>query len=152
MPVIAAVDSHYARREDGAAHEVWMAVATNKDVTDDTELFTGDQDYHLMGSDEVRASLSYLGRDRRHRDRQHRRAGRTVHRRDQSKVVKPVFSRPTAEHPDPVRHDTERFVDGALAAWNRRITAREPGPGALPGALAGRGPAADRQAVLRATS
>ena len=39
-------------------------------------------------------------------------------------VAKPVYSRPTPEHPDPVRHDAERFVDIALANFEDRITAK----------------------------
>ena len=33
VPVIAAVDSHYARREDRAAHKVWLGVTTSSDTS-----------------------------------------------------------------------------------------------------------------------
>lgn len=125
VPMIAAVDSHYAGKEQRQDHRVWLGVTTASDVVDDSDLFAGEQDYHLMSVAEVRDSLSYL--DSQLVESAVRATGElaakcTAQIRPQQ--AKPVFSRPTAEHSDPVRHDEARFVDGALANWDERITRR----------------------------
>lgn len=62
LPLVAAVDSHYPCQEDKAAHRVWLARYNKKKdgVEEDTTLFAGDHDYHLMTGAEVRQALSYL--------------------------------------------------------------------------------------------
>jgi DNA polymerase-3 subunit alpha len=62
VPVIAVVDSHYPCAEDAHAHDVWLAAQTNSDLADDTGLFDGAQQYHLMTTEEVKANLAYLGK------------------------------------------------------------------------------------------
>lgn len=59
--LLAAVDSHYATTEDRLPHRVWLSARTEDDIADDTELFSGQQDYHLKTETEVRANLAYLG-------------------------------------------------------------------------------------------
>ena len=62
VPMIAAVDSHYARAEQKQAHKLWIAMQTNADIGDEEgDLFGGNQDYHLKTEAEVRADLAYLG-------------------------------------------------------------------------------------------
>jgi DNA polymerase-3 subunit alpha len=125
VPLIAAVDSHYAVREDKDNHHTWLAMQTNKDVADDSDLFGGNQDYHLMGVDEVRHALSYLPADVI--DEAIENTGKlaaTCTAEIKPKIVMPVFSRATEEHPDPVAHDIERYADGALANWQERIIDR----------------------------
>ena len=46
--------------DDAHAHKVWLSAATNKELADETGMFQGHQDYHLMTAEEVRKSLSYL--------------------------------------------------------------------------------------------
>lgn len=60
VPLIAAADSHYSRAEHHHFHKVWVAMQTNTDLQDDTDLFAGDTQYHLMTADEVREALSDL--------------------------------------------------------------------------------------------
>jgi len=98
---------------------------TNKDVDDDSELFGGNQDYHLMGVDEVRQKLAYLPVDVV--DEAINNTGILASlctAEIRPKIVMPVFSKPTEDHPDPIQHDVERFVDGALANWQSRIVER----------------------------
>ncbi len=63
LPLVAAVDAHYAVAEDKEPHRVWLSMQTNKDIGDDSTLFAGNQDYHLMPEADVRSALAYLGQD-----------------------------------------------------------------------------------------
>lgn len=64
LPLVAMVDSHYPRKSDYDAHRVWLSVQIKKDVdNEDSDLFGGHQDYHMMSEAEVRESLSYLPDD-----------------------------------------------------------------------------------------
>ena len=60
IPLIACTDSHYTHHEDAQAHHTWLAVQTNKDVTEDSSLFGGAADYYMHTADEVEQALSYL--------------------------------------------------------------------------------------------
>lgn len=127
VPLLAAVDSHYAFAEQKRDHQVWLAMQTNSDVAEDGDLFAGGQDYHLMSLDEVRSALSYLPDDVA--EKAIAATGELAARctaEVKPKIAQPVFSRPTAEHPDAVAHDVQRFVDGALANWDERVTRRVP--------------------------
>jgi DNA polymerase-3 subunit alpha len=131
VPLIAAVDSHYANASQAEAHRVWLAMTTNSDV-DDPGLFEGGGSYHLLTAAEVSIALSYLGDEGLVEEAiaatGKLAAGCTAEIHPQQ--IKPVYSRPTAEHPDPAVHDAERFVDQALANWDERITRRglDPAP------------------------
>lgn len=125
VPMLAAVDSHYAKAEHKDKHHTWLAMQTNKDVADDTELFGGNQDYHLMTVDEVRQKLAYLPPDVVDEAIENTGTLASICTAEiKPKVVMPVFSKPTEEHPDPVQHDIERFIDDALANWQSRIVDR----------------------------
>lgn len=63
VPLVAVVDSHYATKEDRDTHRVWLSIQTDSDIQDDTTLFAGGQDYHVMTQAEVREALSYLPAD-----------------------------------------------------------------------------------------
>ncbi len=63
IPVIAAVDSHYAHANQRDDHQVWLSVQINKDVEDESSLFGGGQDYHMLDQVEVFESLAYLGEE-----------------------------------------------------------------------------------------
>lgn len=124
VPVIAAVDSHYPCADDHHTHKVWLASQTNKDLTDDGDLFAGHQDYHLMGADEVRFELgSTLQTDRPLPDRVIEEAiantalvAERCTASLRSRVVMPVFTRPGtfATEAERVREDVERVTRLAL--------------------------------------
>lgn len=59
--LVAAADSHYPTKGHKLAHRTWLAIQTNDDISDDSSLFAGNQDYHLSSEAEVRESLAYLG-------------------------------------------------------------------------------------------
>ncbi|MDQ1041439.1 DNA polymerase-3 subunit alpha [Streptomyces sp. V3I8] len=61
LPLLATVDSHFPTAEDAHAHQVWIACQTQKDVQDEGDLFKEDLNLYLMGEDEVRDGLAYLG-------------------------------------------------------------------------------------------
>jgi DNA polymerase-3 subunit alpha len=63
LPLLATVDSHFPTADDAHAHDVWIACQTNKDVQDEGDLFAEDLNLYVMGEDEVRAGLAYLGED-----------------------------------------------------------------------------------------
>ena len=63
IPIVAVSDSHYSCHAHSDAHAVWIAAQTGKSINDDSDLFSGDAEYHLLTEDEVRASLSYLPAD-----------------------------------------------------------------------------------------
>jgi DNA polymerase-3 subunit alpha len=63
LPLLATVDSHFPTADDAHAHDVWIACQTNKDVQDEGDLFAEDLNLYVMGEDEVRAGLAYLGQD-----------------------------------------------------------------------------------------
>lgn len=62
LPLVAAVDSHYACPDDKDAHATWLAVQIPKKdgIAEDTGLFSGGHDYHLMTAGEVTKALGYL--------------------------------------------------------------------------------------------
>jgi DNA polymerase-3 subunit alpha len=61
--LIVVTDSHYPTKEHAECHKVWIAAQMQKELTEDADIFAGDQDYHLMHLDEVEHSLSYLPDD-----------------------------------------------------------------------------------------
>jgi DNA polymerase-3 subunit alpha len=63
IPPIAACDSHYSRSEHQPLHRVWVAMQTSTDLQDDSGLFSGDEQYHLMTAEEVKEALSDLPPD-----------------------------------------------------------------------------------------
>jgi DNA polymerase III alpha subunit len=63
LPLIATVDSHFPTADDAHAHDVWIACQTDKDVQDEGDIFSEHLDLYVMGEDQVRAGLAYLGED-----------------------------------------------------------------------------------------
>jgi DNA polymerase-3 subunit alpha len=63
VPMIVAVDSHYAEHDQRDDHQVWISSRTGKDVSDESSMFGGGQDYHMADAAHVRKSLAYLGDD-----------------------------------------------------------------------------------------
>lgn len=127
VPTLAAVDSHYATRDDKEPHQTWLRMQTNTSDDDELNLFGGNQDYHLASVAEVRSSLSYLGSEIVEESISN--TGKLADRCTAEIVPKksmPRFSKPTVEHPDPVLRDKTRMVDMALANWDERITSRIP--------------------------
>lgn len=125
VPLLAAVDSHYAKAEDAGVHRAWLAMQTNKDLTDDTSLFAGGQPYHMLTTSEVIDALSYLGDDVvleavTNTAALASRCQATVH----GATTTPTYSKPSPEHPDPVERDKQRLIDLCLANWERKIVGK----------------------------
>jgi DNA polymerase-3 subunit alpha len=67
LPLIAAIDSHYPCASDYDLHQLWLRAQMSAkkggakvEGGDDSKLFAGRQDYHMMTRDEVRKHLDYL--------------------------------------------------------------------------------------------
>jgi DNA polymerase III subunit alpha len=126
VPLVAVADSHYATKEDSHTHRTWLSVQTNKDVQDDTTLFAGDQEYHLLSEQEMRAALSYLPADLV--DEAIKNTVRVANRCSAEIVGRshnPVYSRITEQHPDPIQHDVERLIEICMQRWDKRLANKQ---------------------------
>lgn len=122
IPLIAAVDSHYPLEEDAQIHKVWIAIQTDKDLQDESDLFSGDGDYHLMDVDEVRYALSYLPSSIV--DQAIANTNLVADRCNveiKSVSVVPVFG----ESP---QDDVEKLLDACLANWQRKVVGKPHSP------------------------
>jgi DNA polymerase-3 subunit alpha len=121
VPLVVVVDSHYPTQEDADAHRVWLSVTTNKDVSDDTQLFAGQQDYSLRDEIDVRVALNYLAPDEVDEAITNTRViADQCTARIEKREHMPVYSNASAEHPDPVQHDRERLYELCMARWEER--------------------------------
>ena len=114
LPLVAAVDAHYAKPEQKHPHQVWLSVQTNREVDDDSTLFAGNQDYHLADEAEVRASLAYLPGDvvdEAIRNTAVIAVQSTA--RIEGKPTPPVYSKGGIEE------DRQRLLDLCLSNWHR---------------------------------
>jgi DNA polymerase-3 subunit alpha len=123
VPLVAAVDAHYAEAEHRDDHQVWLAMTTNSDVDDESSLFGGGQSYHMMGVAEVRDALSYLPAEAV--ESAIANTGKVADMCNAEIIPKkgmPHYSRPTPEHPDVVAHDAQRLLQMCKDNWDERIT------------------------------
>lgn len=61
VPLMATVDSHYPKKSDHDAHEAWIALQTNSDVSDEGDLFAVNLDLYMQTEEDIRSGLAYLG-------------------------------------------------------------------------------------------
>lgn len=119
LPLVAVSDSHYPTKEHQFCHQVWLAVQTNQDLQDDSDLFAGGQDYHICSEAEARAALAYL--PAKAIDEAISNTGLVAERCDatiRSRPAVPVFSkRPTRA--ESIQRDIERLVDICLSNWHK---------------------------------
>lgn len=66
LPLVAVCDAHYADDCDHHLHKAWIAAQTDKDLSADQDLFSGDEHYYLKSHIEVADALAYLGPDAVH--------------------------------------------------------------------------------------
>lgn len=121
--LVAVVDSHFPTAEQADEHKHWMLCATKSEVTDDAEIFGFNPESWILSEAEVRAALSYL--DPQAVDEAvHNtvRIAESCHAEIKMSAEPPVFSKASAEHPDPVRHDEDRLMDLCLEAWERKTS------------------------------
>jgi DNA polymerase-3 subunit alpha len=57
VPLIAVADSHFPSQEDHGDHQAWIAVQTNTDVQDETDLFAHSENLYMQSEQEVRDVL-----------------------------------------------------------------------------------------------
>ena len=124
---IAAVDSHYARREQRIVHQSWVAMSTGKTLADETTMFQGEQDYHLKNTEEVVEALIRQGHDDAFIERAMLNTvavARACTAKVGGEVTTPTFSKPSKEHPDPVQRDVERLIEVCVANWERKVVGK----------------------------
>jgi DNA polymerase-3 subunit alpha len=63
LPLLAVCDAHYAEDCDHHLHKAWISAQTDKDLTSDQDLFSGNEHYYLKSDVEVSTALAYLGPD-----------------------------------------------------------------------------------------
>lgn len=125
LPLIACVDAHYARADQADEHRAWIAMQTDKSLEEETDLFQGNSDYHIMSEAEVREALAYLGPEVVEEavsgtvalaDR----CTATIH----GETDPPVFTRPSKEYPDRaarIKRDEERLRAMCEERWEQVI-------------------------------
>lgn len=115
VPLMATVDSHYPTREDHEAHEAWIAIQTNSDVSDEGDLFAVNLDLYMQTEADVRQGLAYLGSDivdeavKNSLDL----VGRT-NARIGGKPAAPVYSKQGG-----ASKDAERLLDLCVTNWSK---------------------------------
>ncbi len=123
LPLVAAVDAHYARPDQKVTHATWVAMQTGKTLTEDTGMFGGQQDYHISSEAEVREALLAQGLDEAIVTES---MSNTVAIADRctaevrGEVTTPTYSNASKDHPDPVARDVERLMEICLENWDRR--------------------------------
>lgn len=116
LPTIAVVDSHYPCADFKQTHEVWLAAQTGTDLTsNDSDLFAGNHDYHIMVRDEVAKAMHYLPE---HIVTEAIDGTQAVADRCNAKIVTkktaPIFSKKGG-----AQRDVERLVDICIANWSK---------------------------------
>lgn len=124
VPLVAVVDSHYARPADKQTHKDWISVRINKDIGE-TNLFEGNHDYHIMSEDEVRQALSYLPEDVVDASILNTAIIANLCSAEiRPNLRNPIYSRPSDEYPDRVQHDVDRLIDVCLGNWENRTAGK----------------------------
>lgn len=124
VPLVAAVDSHYPDCEDKGLHQTWIAMQTNSDIQDETTLFAGGQDYHIMDRDEAYSHLVQYG--------EHvatMACDNTVEIAErcsasiQGESDPPIFSKPVngETKEELVQKDIDRLMTTCLANWDKKV-------------------------------
>lgn len=122
VPMMVGVDAHYARKEQAGHHRAWIAMQTSEDVNSNEKGLFSAQDYYLHSIDEVREALNYLPGDVVEKAiATTTTAAERCTAEIKPQVVTPVYSKPTAEYPDPIAHDIERFMDLAIEGFQSRV-------------------------------
>lgn len=123
VPLIVSSDAHYSRPEDKPAHKAWLSVSTNKE--DGDGYFSDEQYDHVQDYEEARKSLSYLPDDVVTAA-----LANTVSAADRCHATiggaskPPVYHKPTAQHPDPIRHDEDVLFEKCFEAFRRRTSGK----------------------------
>ena len=119
IPVVAVSDSHYSCHSHADAHKVWIAAQTGKGVNDDSDLFSGTAEYHVLTEQEVRDSLAYLPSDVVEES-----IANTVKIASQCEVT-------LSRNPDPPRFhkpgetpDDKALIDLCMTNWQRKTVGK----------------------------
>ena len=125
VPLVAVVDSHYPHQDDADAHRVWLSVSTGREVTDDSTLFQGEQDYSLRDEVDVRMALGYLAPDEVDEAIANTKViADQCTARIEKRSHMPVYSNATPEHLDPMQYDRERLYELCMSRWDERTVGK----------------------------
>ncbi len=122
LPTIACVDSHYACYSEKAAHQVWIAAQTNKDLTEDADLFAGENDYHMAQERDVRQALRYLGEEAVETavTNTYKLAKRCT-AKIEGKTATPVMSK-GGTFEENQKRDVQRVTEMCIARWPHKVS------------------------------
>lgn len=114
VPLVATVDSHYPTDDALPEHKAWVAVQTNSDVQDETDLFSHDLGLFVKSEQQVREGLAYLHPQSVDMavDNTAMIANRCT-ARIENKIVMPVYSKQGG-----AERDAERLLDLCLSNWH----------------------------------
>ncbi len=115
VPLMATVDSHYPTRDDHDAHEAWIAIQTNADVSDEGDLFAVNLDLYMQTEADVRRGLAYLGSEAV--DEAVKNTRDLITRTDArigGKPTAPVYSKKGG-----AEKDVERLLDLCITNWGK---------------------------------
>ena len=119
IPLVAVSDSHYSCHSHADAHKVWIAAQTGKSVNDDTDLFSGTAEYHVLTEQEVRNSLAYLPADAVEQS-----IANTVRIADQCDVTLNRNPDPPRFHKQGKTSDQRALLDLCMTNWERKTVGK----------------------------
>lgn len=120
VPLVAVVDSHYPTKDAVDQHRAWIAVQTNEDLQNETDLFSHDIGLYMQTEAEVRANLSYLPESKVDEAINATvRIAEQCEARIEAKPTIPIFSKKGGQE-----RDEERLLDLCLSNWDLTV-----GPG-----------------------
>lgn len=123
LPAIVVADSHYSCIDHHHAHKVWIAAQTDKVLTAEQDLFSGDEHYHISTVEEVRKAIAYLPPNVVEEA-----IANTVAVADlcdvsiAQRASTPIFHR---RHPDGAEEDRRVMIARCEAAWEAKVGAIE---------------------------
>lgn len=132
VPLVAAVDSHYPCAGDQSLHAIWIAMQTNKDLQDESDLFSNHEDYHLMSGDEVYARMAkhYPQEVIQQAIANTKVVADRCNARISGETDPPIFSKPTQAmgglpkdelNKTLIEQDVKRLTEICLANWDRKV-------------------------------
>lgn len=129
VPTLAVVDAHYPTKQARPEHAAWIAVQTDSDLQDESDLFSHDIGLYMQTEAEVRANLDYLPAPVVDEAIANTVAiAESADAKIDSRTVIPVFSRrQQGETVEQLRErDADRLIDLCLSNWHLTVGPNKP--------------------------
>lgn len=121
VPLVSTVDSHYPTCESHDWHKAWIAVQINKDLSEETDMFSGDLNLYVQSEDEVLKGYPYL--DSRIVEESIANTGLVAERCNAT--LGATTATPTYSKAGGADRDAERLLDVCTENWHKTIGKRE---------------------------